>query len=123
MEYIPGDKPARIRELQELGKEEVRRRLLAGDYGDKGAFLHEVAQEWLDAEELATREASEARAERREEAMLSAAKEANRVASQARSDARRANLIAIIAIIIAAIDINDLIIKIWSAVIVWFSSP
>ena len=95
--------PEVIAELEKLGPDEVRCKLGRGEYGDIGSDLQLFVERWLTSEEARRKSASESRAEAREEAMLSTAREANSIALKARSDARRANIIATIAIILSTI--------------------
>lgn len=90
-------------ELESLGETEVCRRLPTGEFGEEDSILRSVVENWLASQESVRKAAAEARSETREEAMLSTAREANSIALKARSEARRANIIAIIAMILSTI--------------------
>ena len=77
-----------IDRCESLGVSEVRRGLIAGDFGDHPAYPgFGVAKAWLDSKDSATRDA-------RETETLAVAKDANTIALAAAVSASEANVIA-----------------------------
>lgn len=99
------DREKFIADLEKAGEKQIREWFIQGKYGhgQPDNQIYWIIKSWLDSREAL-------RAEAREEAMLSTAREANSIASKARSEARRANRIAISAAIIAALSMITTII-------------
>ncbi len=94
---------------EELGEPKVRELLAAGRLGSITSPGHDDASSWLKLLEYKRALADAERAEAREDTSLSISKsaleasiEANLLAVEARDNARRANTIAIIAMILSA---------------------
>jgi hypothetical protein len=83
----------RWKEFEELGEEEVRKRLAGHIWGEDKERL---ARQWLEA-----REAAKAAENRRK--TLALAKEANDLARSANDVARRNNIVATLALVVAMI--------------------
>ena len=113
---MAGDRDKFIADLEKLGEPEARRRLLKGNYGHSGETFSRV-KAWLDSKEDARKSEADSRAERREEESLSIAREANSLARKAFLNSRRANNIAITAMILSAAT------AIIVAIIQWLPKP
>jgi len=100
---LKSDEPTVAAELEKLGSNEVRAKLARGEYGDIGSDLQLFVERWLSSDDGISKSTSESRAEAQEEESLSIARKSNSIASKARSEARRANIIAIIAMMLSTI--------------------
>lgn len=94
MELRGYDREKLHQEWERLGEREVRRRVLQNEYAEVGTPLREAVDEWLSAKETDRRLALEDRMEERAEETLS-------IARRALVNSRWANIIAIIATVIA----------------------
>lgn len=88
--------------LDEMGLEAVKFDLAMGKVGRNNPDHYNAVLSWVKSKEDAAAAEAEARAETREEAMLSTARDANVIAEKALLKASRANTIAISAMILSA---------------------
>jgi hypothetical protein len=94
---LKSDEPTVAAELEQLGSDEVRRRLARGEYGDIGSDLQLFVDRWLSSKDAINKASSERRAERRSEESLS-------ISQRALFNSRCATIIATLAMIAAMSD-------------------
>ncbi|MPZ78253.1 MAG: hypothetical protein GEU77_17215 [Deltaproteobacteria bacterium] len=92
-----------VMELDRIGEAEVRTRLARGDFGMLGSTKSRAVNKWLASKESERLTAKETRALSISEEATSIAHKAHSIAAEALSHSRRANVIAMIAMICSVI--------------------
>jgi hypothetical protein len=89
-----------VRELEALGIDEVKRRLLNGQYS-KISLKRDIAKDWLNGKQMEQLREREARTDAIATQASEAAERAAEAATEQAKQARRANVIAIVALIVS----------------------